>query len=146
MSWVQQLATSLQTPLWPLVSQLAASHSLRFSSLFLSPVSVLLSLFQEGSHPMPSCCLFWFFSSPCPCCWAPALLRPVRSYFPCSAYPSLPSSGPCPKGGGLELPLSGGRGEPLSCTHGIDQKRLEFSGSGSALDVILIKPRCLVKQ
>lgn len=51
-----------------------------------------------------------------------------------------------PEGRGLELPPSGGRGEHLSCTHGVDQKRLEFSGSDSALDVILIKPRCLVKQ
>ncbi|XP_042694227.1 histone deacetylase 7-like isoform X2 [Centrocercus urophasianus] len=49
---------------------------------------------------------------------------------------------PCPP---LAAP-SRGRGENLSCTHGVDQKRLEFSGSGSALDVILIKPRCLVKQ
>lgn len=96
---------------------------------------------------MPSCCLFWFFSSPCPRCWAPALLSPVCIYFPRSASPSLLSSRLCPEGGGgLELPLAVGRGEPLSCTHGVDQKRLEFSGSGSALDVILIKPRCLVKQ
>ncbi|KAM6364877.1 histone deacetylase 7 isoform 7-T10 [Pluvialis apricaria] len=100
----------------------------------------------EGSHSMPSCCLFWFFSSPCPRCWAPALLSPVCIYFPCSASPSLPSLARAPTAGGLELPLSVGRGEPLSCTHGVDQKRLEFSGSGSALDVILIKPRCLVKQ
>lgn len=112
----------------------------------LPPASVLLSLFQEGSHSMPSCCLFWFFSSPCPRCWAPALLSPVCIYFPRSASPSLPSSRPCPEGGGAgAAPLRGQR-EPLSCTHGVDQKRLEFSGSGSALDVILIKPRCLVKQ
>lgn len=147
MSWGQQLTTSLQTLLWPLLSQLAtlvSLHSLR-SPLFLSPPLSLSSLsFRKGSHSMPFCCLFWFFSSPCPCCWAPALLSPVCIYFPCSASPSLPSSRL--GWGGLELPLSMGRGEPLSCTHGVDQKRLEFSGSGSALDAILIKPRCLVKQ
>lgn len=107
--------------------------------------SLSLSLFQEGSHSMPSCCLFWFFSSPCPCCWAPALLSPVCIHFPCSAsLPALLLS--CLKAGGAGAAPSAGRGEPLSRTHGVDQKRLKFSGSGSALDVILIKPRCLVKQ
>lgn len=116
---------------------------LSLSSSF-SP-SLSLSLFQEGSHSMPSCCLFWFFSSPCPCCWAPALLSPVCIHFPCSAsLPALLLS--CLKAGGAGAAPSAGRGEPLSRTHGVDQKRLKFSGSGSALDVILIKPRCLVKQ
>jgi len=101
----------------PVASPFTACHPgfspfIAFSSLPLCPpVSVLLSLFQEGSHPMPSCCLFWFFSSPCPCCWAPALLSPVCIYFPRSASPSLPSSRPCPGGGGAgAAPLRGQRG------------------------------------
>lgn len=75
------------------------------------PVSVLfsLSLFQEGSHSMPSCCLFWFFSSPCPRCWAPALLSLVYIHFPCSASPPALLS-PCPKAGAWSCPLGGQRG------------------------------------
>lgn len=47
---------------------------------------------------------------------------PFASTFP--ALPPPPCSPVCPEGrGGLELPLFVGIGEPLSCTHGVDQKR-----------------------
>lgn len=109
----QQLSTSLQTFLWP--SPLRAccpgfSPFIAFSSLPLSlSLSFSLSLFQEGSHSMPSCCLFWFFSSPCPRCWAPALLSLVYIHFPCSASPPALLS-PCPKAGAWSCPLGGQRG------------------------------------
>lgn len=132
----------------PLLSELAALVSLHslHSPLFLSPcLCPFLSLsFRKGLTP----CLPAASSGSSPLL-APAAGHQLFSASFTSTFPALPpplpSSRPARRQGPGAAP-SGGRGEHLSCTHGVDQKRLEFSGSDSALDVILIKPRCLVKQ
>lgn len=104
MSQGRHLTTSMQTHPWPLLSQLAALvslHSLHSPLLLSPPVSVLLSLLQDGSHSiaflLPLLVLLLFL----PPLLGTSSSQPRLHLLSPLCSPSLPSSGPRPEGWGV---------------------------------------------